>query len=84
MSLSIQKSAANCAAADSEISNKTASLSIQKSTMKNCVAIDLEIDNNGGVIFGFTLFCVFTGLLKCIYSCLEYYNVLVYVWNAKL
>jgi hypothetical protein len=27
---------------------------------------------------------VFTGILKCIYSCLEYYNVLVYVWNAKL
>jgi hypothetical protein len=84
VSLSIQKSAANCVAADSEIGNKTASLSIQKLTMKNCVAIDLEIDNNGGVISGFTLFCVFTGILKCINSCLEYYNVLVYVWNAKL
>jgi len=35
---------------------KTVLLLIQKSATKNCVAVDLEIDNDGGVIYGFTFF----------------------------
>jgi hypothetical protein len=49
----------NCGAADSEIGSQNVSLPIQKSAMKNCVAVDSEIDNDGAIISGCIVFGVY-------------------------